>query len=142
VQGEGYLFKRLTKKIQHFGNVTLKNVFTENKDIPWIHQNFGIFLSPSRMDTQGVSMCEAMASGLVPITSPVGGIPEYCKNEVSGFLVKSANEIAKKIEYLYYNPGAFSLMSNQARVNVLETCDSKNVIAREINLIRFLAGKS
>lgn len=136
IYGEGYLFQSLTDQVKHFSNVTLRNSFVENKSIPAIHQNFGIFLCPSRLDTQGVSMCEAMASGLVPITSPTGGIPEYATDGVSSFQVKTAKDIADKIEFLYHNPDVFLNMSVQARQEIITKCDLTSTISKELKVIK------
>jgi N-acetyl sugar amidotransferase len=138
IYGEGYLFKRLTSKIEHFENVKLYNFFIENSAIPAIHQDHGIFLSPSRLDTQGVSMCEAMSSGLVPITSPIGGIPEYAENGVSSFQVNTPEEVAEKIELLYRNPELFSEMSVQASKAIAQKCPVQETIVKEIELIKSL----
>lgn len=134
--GEGYLFARLTKRIGHLPNVHLNNFFVENKDIPRIHATHGIFLCPSRLDTQGVSMCEAMSSGLVPITSPVGGILEYSTNNISGFQVGTPQEIADKIEYLFYHPDVFLKMSEQASLEIEQKCELSNTVIKEIELFR------
>jgi len=136
IYGEGYLFKSLTDKIKHLPNVKLYNFFVENHKIPSIHNDYGIFLCPSRMDTQGVSMCEAMASGLVPITNPIGGIPEYAENEVSSFQVLNADELSQKIEYLYYHPEVFQQMSANARAAIELKCSLNSTIPKEMDLIR------
>lgn len=135
IYGEGYLFKSLTDKVKHFPNVILNNYFVENKIIPSIHKQYGIFLCPSRLDTQGVSMCEAMASGLVPITCPVGGIPEYATNGVSSFQIETAKDIADKIEFLYNNPDAFLRMSEQARKEIVSKSDLSSTIKKELRVI-------
>lgn len=135
IYGEGYLFKPLINKVKHFTNVVVHNRFVENSIIPSIHRNHGIFLCPSRLDTQGVSMCEAMASGLVPITSPVGGIPEYATDQVSSFHVRTGKLIAEKIEYLYENPDVFLGMSKNARLEIVNKCNLSTTVDREVELI-------
>lgn len=142
IQGEGYLFPSLTKQLEHFPNIELKNYFVENKYIPSIHEKYGIFISPSRMDTQGVSMCEAMASGLVPVTSNIGGIPEYCINNETGFLTESTEEIADKIEYLYYNPEEFSRLSKQAREKIVNMCTLEDSTKQEIELMKLMTNNT
>ena len=139
IQGEGYLYKSLTEKIRHFKNVTFNNAFVENKGIPQIHKSYGIFLCPSRLDTQGVSMCEAMSSGLVPITTCVGGIPEYVEDGVSGFFANDSKGIADKIELLYRNPEVFAKMSINARKYVEDKCKLSVTAERELDLIQSLA---
>ena len=54
------------------------------------------------VETQGVVLQEAQASGCIPIASNVGGIPECITDGVDGFLVpqKSSKSIVKIIEQL------------------------------------------
>jgi L-malate glycosyltransferase len=134
IYGEGYLFKPLTRQLLGFPNVTLHNYFVENKRLPEIHGSFGVFLCASRMDTQGVSMCEAMSSGLVPMTSEIGGIPEFVTRQ-SGFMTRDADELAEKIEYLYYHPKEFIQLSRQARNGIVEKCSLHRIVAEELQVI-------
>lgn len=136
IYGEGYLFPRLTASLKKFGNVSLHHHFVENKLIPSIYHKHGIMLSPSRLDTHGVSTCEAMACGLVAITSPVGGIPEYHTDNVSGFQISSAAQMAEKLEFLYHRPTVFTQMSLEAYRQVIQTCALKDTVLKEINLIK------
>lgn len=140
--GEGYLFNSLTAPLKQFENVHLNNCFIEHKDIPAVHAQNGIFLCPSRMDTQGVSMCEAMASGLVPITSNIGGIPEFVEDNLSGFLTEGPDEIAEKITFLYHNPEKFQHMSQAARNAIVLRCPLKKIIQKELEIINSINGLS
>ena len=141
IYGEGYLFKQLTDKVKHFSNITLHNYFIENKDIPKLHAKHGVFLCPSRLDTQGVSMCEAMASGLVPITCAIGGIPEYTTNNYSSFQVNTAKEVAESITYLYHHPDTFLAMSENAHQEINDKCNLTDTVSREISLAKLLVSK-
>ncbi|XQF90920.1 hypothetical protein ACOBV8_06130 [Pseudoalteromonas espejiana] len=42
--------------------------FLQPIEIPKVHQKAGIYLGVTRMDAQGVSMCEAMSSGLPTVS--------------------------------------------------------------------------
>lgn len=135
IYGKGKLFEPLTKGIRQFSNVKIYNKFIINKDIPKVHKEFGIFLCPTRQDAQGVSMCEAMASGLVPISSDNTAIPEFIEDNKTGFLTMSAEEIAEKIEYLYNNPSVFQKMSEEASKSISEISSTASVINAELKLI-------
>jgi glycosyltransferase involved in cell wall biosynthesis len=141
IYGEGYLFKQLTDRIRQFPNVTLNNNFIENVSIPRIHEQHGIFLCPSRLDSQGVSLCEAMSSGLVAITSPVGGIPEYVEDSVSGYMVSEPQQIADRIEQLYLTPSKFLEVSAAASQAIATKCALKNTIQQEVTLITSMIKK-
>ncbi|MBK8291291.1 MAG: glycosyltransferase family 4 protein [Flammeovirgaceae bacterium] len=142
LHGKGYLFKQLTAPLTKFKNIFCYNTFLRQEEIAEKHKQFGIFLSPTRQDAQGVSMCEAMASGLVPITSSVTAIPEFVKDGVNGCTTKSAKEIAERIEYLYANPAIFSEMSQNATEAILKKCSVKVTMPQEIELIESLISAS
>jgi glycosyltransferase involved in cell wall biosynthesis len=136
IYGVGKYFAPLTDRIKHFPNVRLNNFFLENKDIPRIHQAYGVFLVPTRQDAQGVSMCEAMSSGLVPITSNNTAIPEFVIDKKSGFLTNSVEEIVDAIELLHNNPETFQEMSRQASEHIQSLAGTDTVVRREIALIQ------
>lgn len=133
--GQGKLFDTLTAQLAGFRNVYLQNSFIPNKEIPALHKEHGIFLCPTRQDAQGVSMCEAMSSGLVPVTSDNTAIPEFVKNKFSGILAKSARELADAIEFLYNNPSVFAELSRNAANSIRERCDINKVIQKELSLL-------
>lgn len=135
IYGRGKYFSSLTDRIKDYPNVTLMNAFIEHTKIPTIHQEYGIFLCPTRQDAQGVSMCEAMSSGLVVITSDNTAIPEFVENNNTGLLTHSPKEIANKIEFLYYHPESFSRISKQASTRIRQIAGHINVIQREMALL-------
>ncbi|MGH7182189.1 MAG: methyltransferase type 12, partial [Nitrospiraceae bacterium] len=67
--GDGKLFDEVLEPVRGFKNVYIERRFLTHVEIAAIHREYGIFLCPSRMDTQGVSRDEAMSSGLVPVTN-------------------------------------------------------------------------
>lgn len=135
IMGKGPLFDKVTAPLRKFGNVKLDEKMVRQKDIPALHAKFGIFLCPTRQDAQGVSMCEAMSSGLVPLTSNNTAIPEFVQQGTSGFLTKDAKEIAAAIETLYYNPGLFTNMSHKAAAAIRRTCSLDVIVKTELSLI-------
>lgn len=135
IVGEGKYYETLTSKVQEFSNVKLVNSFLTQGEMAIIHKEYGIFLCPTRQDAQGVSMCEAMSSGLIPITSLNTAIPEFVTNEVSGFLTKNAKEITQSIETIYYNPELFHEMSLNATKEIQLKCSNEATIEKEWELI-------
>lgn len=133
--GNGYLFDRITEPVKHFSNVELHKKFVPNEEIAAIHKHYGLFLCPTRQDAQGVSMCEAMASGLVPLTTNCTAIPEFVEQMRSGWLTNSSSELAEAIDALYKDPALFSRLSQQAAVSITEQCDIKFVTSRELNIV-------
>ncbi|EJA9305656.1 FkbM family methyltransferase [Campylobacter lari] len=136
IAGDGVLFDELTNELKSFKNVTLYKGFFTQKEISNLHKQYGIFLNPSRSDSQGVSRDEAMSSGLVPITNSIAAIPEFVDSEC-GILVEPENAklLADAIEFLYKNPDEFMRLSRNAANRVRMQCDKDLIIAKELRLI-------
>jgi glycosyltransferase involved in cell wall biosynthesis len=136
IYGEGKYFEKLTAPLKQYCNITIVNRFLTQSEIAQIHAEYGIFLCPTRQDSQGVSMCEAMSSGLVPITSNKTAIPEFVKNGSTGFLTNNYEEIAETIEYLYFNPNKFLQISVQASESIKQISGEEYVIKKELEIIQ------
>ena len=134
IYGDGKLFTSVTKPLIGLKNVQLHKKFLSQKEIAELHKKNGIMLIPTRQDAQGVSMCEAMMSGLVPVTSNNTAIPEYVNNNC-GYLTNNYHELANAIKILYNNPSEFTEKSKNAHLYVREKCSQDIVIAREIEII-------
>jgi glycosyltransferase involved in cell wall biosynthesis len=80
-------------------------------------------------------MCEAMSSGLVPITSDNTAIPEFVQDLKSGFLTKNAIEVASAIELMYYKPELFQSISQQAAYFINHKCSIESIVSKELNII-------
>lgn len=132
IYGRGKKFRDATSSLSTLPNVTLHESFIPQGQIPQIHASAGIFLCPTRQDAQGVSMCEAMCSGLVPITSDNTAIPEFVSDHISGFLTTSAEEIAERLAYLANNPEVFQNMSENTSRHIIEKAGIDSVTEQEM----------
>jgi glycosyltransferase involved in cell wall biosynthesis len=130
--GKGYLFKPMEKVLRKFDNVSMHETFIDNAQIPTIHAQYGVFLAPTRQDAQGVSTCEAMASGLVPISSHNTAVPEFIQNGTTGILTHSVAELIAAIDYLYFNPDHFLELSANAASSIRAKCGLERVIESEL----------
>lgn len=135
IYGKGRYFKRLTKDIKEMKNVKLEERFLTHAEIKLQHRRYGVFLCPTRQDAQGVSMCEAMSSGLVPITSNNTAIPEFVIHHETGLLGNNHKELAERIRYLYDNPDIYSTISKKASESIREKCSPESTIKKEIEII-------
>ncbi|MBU8808616.1 glycosyltransferase family 4 protein [Mycolicibacterium goodii] len=77
-----------------------------------------IFVLPSYDEGLPMALLEAMAHGIVPITTPVGGIPEAVTDGVHGLLVPPGDPIALglALRRLVENDALRDTLSRQARV--------------------------
>lgn len=135
--GDGPLFDEILEPVKGFENVKIERRFLTQPEIASLHKQYGIFLCPSRMDTQGVSRDEAMASGLVPITNAVAAIPEFV-DDSCGILAtgEDSASMAEGLEKLYFDAQLFQNMSNAAAERVRRQSGHLIVIEQELELIR------
>lgn len=82
-----------------------------------------------------------MASGLVPITCPVGGIPEYATAGQSAYLVNGQQRVADSIEELFYNPEKYTLMSKSSRQEIIQKRNLREIGKQEMDLFISLLPK-
>ncbi|MFP3580800.1 FkbM family methyltransferase [Arthrobacter sp. SIMBA_036] len=136
--GDGPLFDELTEPLKIFPNVILDKRFLSQERIAKMHQEYGVFLCPSRMDTQGVSRDEAMASGLVPVTTRVAAIPEFA-DESCGELVEPENaaEIAAALSRLAGSARLFRRKSAAAAKRVRSQSAAGTVIPKELQILGY-----
>lgn len=136
IVGDGPDFDDCLGPIRRFSNVNIRQGFLTRKEIAALHHEHGIFLIPTRSDTQGVSRDEAMASGLVPVTNTVGAVPEFV-DETSGILVpaEDADAMATCILELSRLPDKFLALSKAAAGRVRRQSSPTQTVEREIALI-------
>lgn len=134
--GDGPLFDEILDPLRVYPNVHIERRFLKQHEIAALHKEYGVFLCPTRMDAQGVSRDEAMASGLVPITNAVAAIPEFV-DEDSGALVaaEDASGIAKAISMLYTDQAKFEYLSQNAALRVRHQTCSTIIVQQELSLL-------
>ncbi len=132
--GDGRLFNKTLKPLRKFQNVKISQGFLSQSEISINHKKNGILLMPTRQDAQGVSMCEAMSSGLVPVVSNNTAIPEYV-NDNCGYLCYNYKEMANAIISLINNPSIFSKKSKRSSEYIQKKCSLKIIIEEEIKII-------
>ncbi len=134
--GNGELFDEILKPLKKFKNVILKKTFLRQGEIAELHKQYGIFITPTRMDAQGVSRDEAMSSGLVPVTNSVTAIPEFV-DDTCGILAPGEDYLAMAagIEKLYKDPEYFCELSKNAAMRVRRQTTKEYTIDKELKLI-------
>ncbi|MGF1721659.1 DUF3880 domain-containing protein [Vibrio kyushuensis] len=138
--GDGPLFDSTLEPLSQFDNVIIEKRFLNHNEIAELHKEYGVFLCPSRMDTQGVSRDEAMSSGLVPVTNAVAAIPEFVDDKI-GYL---SNEncylgLVSALKSLYENKEEFISMSKLSSQRVLNKTSNKVITTEEITLIETMS---
>jgi len=134
--GNGALFDEAVEPLKKYANVKLEKRFLSQYEISALHKDYGIFLCPSRYDTQGVSRDEGRASGLVAIVSNVAAIPEFVDLD-SGVLVEDGDYagLARAISGLYKDEELFMRLSENSVERVRKQVGKKHIVCEELALI-------
>ena len=129
-----------SKLFSHFRaakNVIVKGTFLDQKSIKALHDQHGVFLAISRQDAQGVSMCEAMSSGLAIISSNNTAIPEFIPDYQGGLLSNNTpSDIANKILEIVENKALFLKLSKQGSEFIRKKVGFESIINQELNVIK------
>ncbi|MPS77568.1 MAG: glycosyltransferase [Achromobacter sp.] len=133
--GDGKLFDETLEPLRKFSNVEIERRFLTHPEIAEIHKQYGVCLTPTRMDAQGVSRDEAMSSGLIPITNAVAAIPEFV-DERCGMLAgpDDADGLAAGILAVYENPALFTSLSKAAADRVYSQSGVHVIVRKELAL--------
>ena len=133
--GDGKLFDEVLAPVRNFANVQIERRFLTHQEIADLHKHYGLFLCPTRWDTQGVSKDEAMSSGLIPIINNVAAISEFVDSNCAILAApESAVDMAAGITMLYENPEKFARMSNAAAQRVRKQSNIHDIITAELKL--------
>jgi glycosyltransferase involved in cell wall biosynthesis len=139
--GDGTLFNKHTKKIKEKTNVNIHRKFLTHKEMTTEFSKNGIFINTTRQDAQGVTMCEAMMSGLVVLSSKNTAIPEFIDDKVNGVLCNSIDEFVDELYNLLENPLLFKRISNNTHNNLSKRLSIKNVIDEELDFLNDLINR-
>jgi len=95
----------------------LKEIYSKSK-IYWHAAGFGVDQNnhPENTEHFGMTVVEAMASGLVPVVVSKGGIPEIISDGVDGYLWSQIDELIFKTKSLIDSPKDLERMSQKALV--------------------------
>lgn len=139
ITGTGKLRETLEELIRKYNsNVEFVYKSISHKFVPNYLRKYDYFVSPSRFESQGVAMCEAMACGLPVIATYLGGIPEFVKNGINGYLVppESPKELRTAIDKINELPeDKFVEMQKKARDTVNNMCDINKICDKELGLL-------
>lgn len=134
--GDGPLFDETVEPLKQFENVIINKGFLSHDEMAEKYQQYGVFINPTRWDSQGVSRDEARIAGLVSISSNITAVPEFVSSE-DGVLVdvEDYKALADKILWLVENPKDFTNLSINGRARVQEQCNAEQTIYKELRLI-------
>lgn len=115
--GEG--IESIKRQLRSRNNVLL--VGAKNNPVPYL-QVMDIYCLTSLTETTCLSMLEAMSCGLAVISTEVGFIKSYIKNNINGLFFEKQNpyHLAKEIDSLINDEALRSKLGQNARKTILE----------------------
>lgn len=107
-------------------------------DIPDLLAALDVFVLPSLVEANPVSILEAMASGLPVIATRVGSVPETVEEGRTGYLAATgdANAIARRCVYLASHPEVAHQLGQNARDAVVRRWSLRQMVKGYERLIR------
>ncbi len=105
---------------RHFsGSPVFMAGFLHGDELASAFASSDIFVMPSRTETLGLVVLEAMSSGLPVVAARAGGIPELIENHVSGYLFDDEAEAIAAIQQLLCYPSQKASVQENARKRAL-----------------------
>lgn len=130
-------YKEMAKNLNVEKRINFIEQLIPNSKMPSVMAKYKYFICPTRMDAQGVSMCEAMSVGCVPVTNNNTAIPEFVQHEFNGICVDSAKEMADSIKNLSRNSCLLESLSRNAK-SEMQKIDINKTLSKELALIESL----
>ena len=136
--GQGRYFNKVKSKDKEH-HIHFIQEFVQHEKMPELFSQYKYFLCPTRMDAQGVSMCEAMMSGMIPITLKNTAIPEFVPAEI---LNKNYKQMGKLIIKLGQDNKYYNHIRQKCKNFIKAKCSYDNTISKEIKLYKNYCKKS
>lgn len=103
VLGDGYNLKQTMRHVERLGlsHVQFRGYVN---DIEHYYSGCKVLVHPSGLESFGMALLEAGASGKPVVATSVGGIPEIVKHEVTGLLADDVEQLVRYTETLLDDP--------------------------------------
>ncbi len=140
IYGEGIYRKKYEERIKVLRlekRIKIMNTFLEKDEMREVYKDYGVFISTTRMDSQGITMMEAMASGLLVVTTNNSSKEEFIHNLETGVVGKNNKELVEGILRLTNDEVLFAKVSKAAR-EAIEEIDNKKTVRKEVEVLKSL----
>jgi glycosyltransferase involved in cell wall biosynthesis len=129
--------KEIQDLVQRLNLARHVTLLTNRIDVPAVLPEHDLFLHPTRQDSSGVALMEAMASGLPVIASDLSGAAEVVRHGENGllFMRENVDELAQTLCQLVQNPELIPRFSVAGQ----ETAHAHNIEAMTEGYVRYYA---
>jgi glycosyltransferase involved in cell wall biosynthesis len=130
VVGKGNGLSKLKREVQKLGLCEQVCFAGHSTEVPQLMQGMDLLLLPSKFETFGLVLVEAMAMAKPAIAYAVGGTPEAIEDGSTGFLIPRGDIDAMydKINMLYHNRELISTIGNNGVHRVRKLFDSEVMV--------------
>jgi len=105
------------------------------EEIPSYYQLSDLFITASKSETQGLTVIEAMAAGIVPLCIDDEAFKTVIVDGLNGVLFQNKKDCKNQIFKLYEQAEFRSHLAKQARINA-EQCSSKHYAENVLDVYR------
>lgn len=127
-------YESLTHKLELDNNIIFTGKAAWN-DMPYYYHVSNVFATASKTETQGLTVIEAMASGIVPVCSEDEAFQSMVTDKLNGLFFKNNKEYEDIIFDLYENRKKLEWYDKQARIQS-EHYSSKNYADRVLEVYK------
>lgn len=121
-----HIIGRYNKKIKH-PNIFYYGFLTDENLINTLNKG-KIFIFPSKGETFGLSICEAMAMEKVVIASNIPTFNEFITSGENGFIAKTNDDYIHYIDMLFNNQNLQTKIGINARKSIIQNYNIENTI--------------
>jgi glycosyltransferase involved in cell wall biosynthesis len=125
IVGDGELRQSLEEESARLG-LSGQVIFTGlRRDVPRLLSALDLFVMSSRWEGLPIALLEAMACGVTPLSTAVGGVPDVIENGVNGMLVEAGDgsAMAAKLRLLIDDDDLRLRLGRKAQEDVLRRYD-------------------
>jgi glycosyltransferase involved in cell wall biosynthesis len=117
--GTGPMFGNLSKEAASEKRIKFLGFVSDPKDV---FSRASVYFQPSRFESFGLGVCEAMMFGLPSVVTDCGGVTELIQNNQTGYIVRESDEadIVEKLLRLIRSEDLREEMGRKARIRYLE----------------------
>lgn len=140
IYGEGNFQKKYESMIKILGlqdRITIIDRFVNKVEMRNIFGQYGVFISTTRMDSQGITMMQAMSNGLLVACTNNSSKEEFIFNMKTGVLGTDETELAEGILKVTKNIDDFNKVT-LAGSKFMDTISLEKTMNKEIEVLRTL----